>query len=67
MRSGRTGFLFSQPSIESFLGAICRAFATFGSKRQFNAMRTDAMANTFGWNKSVQTYLGVYRGLTSHA
>ena len=67
IEDGKTGFLFSQASTESFLGAICRAFATFGSKRQFNHMRSDAMANTFGWKKSVDSYLGVYReaaGLT---
>jgi starch synthase len=61
IEDGRTGFLFPQASTESFLGAICRAFAMFGSKRQFNHMRSDAMANTFGWEKSVESYLGVYR------
>jgi starch synthase len=57
---GRTGFLFSEPSTQSFLGAICRAFATFGRKRHFHSMRRDAMASSFTWRESVAAYHGVY-------
>ena len=57
---GRTGFLFAKPSTESFLGAICRAFGTFGRKRRFNLMRSDAMANSFTWRDSVAAYHGLY-------
>jgi starch synthase len=63
IEDGKTGFLFSQPSTESFLGAICRAFVAFGSKRQLNHMRSDAMANRFGWKNPVQSYLDVYRAV----
>ncbi|UTD30444.1 glycogen synthase GlgA [Bradyrhizobium sp. WD16] len=64
---GRTGFLFAEPSTQSFLGAVCRAFATFGRKRRINAMRTDAMASSFAWRDSVATYHGLYRQVRSPA
>ena len=51
---GRTGFLFEQPSIQSFLGAICRAFATFGRQRRLSRMRSDAMATSFAWRPSLE-------------
>ncbi len=62
---GRTGFLFQEPSAASFLGAICRAFGTFGTKKRLETMRTEAMAAPFGWNDSVQSYLGLYRSLAT--
>jgi starch synthase len=62
---GRTGFLFEQPSTQSFLGAICRAFGTFGQRRRFNDMRSDAMATSFAWGPSVETYHGVYSRLAA--
>jgi starch synthase len=33
IEEGKTGFLFRNLSLESFMGAVCRAFSTFGSKR----------------------------------
>jgi starch synthase len=62
---GRTGFLFEQPSTQSFLGAICRAFATFGQRRRLNGMRSDAMATSFAWRPSVEAYHGVYSRLAA--
>ena len=62
---GRTGFLFDQPSTQSFLGAICRAFATFGQRRQLNGMRSDAMATSFFWPPSVEAYQGAYSRLSA--
>src|SRR5258708_13887982 len=35
---GETGFLFAQPSTESFLGGIRRAFPTFMAKDHFASM-----------------------------
>jgi len=61
---GRTGFLFHDPSPESFLGGIVRAFATYGSKRALNRMRESAMAQSFSWNKSASSYNAIYRDLT---
>jgi starch synthase len=62
---GETGFLFRDPSPESFLGGIVRAFATYGSKRSLNRMRESAMAQSFSWNKSASSYGAIYRNLTA--
>jgi starch synthase len=53
---GQTGFLFRKPSAESFLGGICRAFATFGRKRELNNMRSRAMKCSFHWENSAAEY-----------
>ena len=44
IKDGETGFLFSQPSAESFLGGVRRAFDTFRAKDRLDAMRRSAMA-----------------------
>jgi starch synthase len=62
---GETGFLFRDPSPESFLGGIVRAFATYGSKRRLNQMRESAMARSFSWTKSASSYGTIYRNLTA--
>jgi len=61
---GQTGFLFRDPSPESFMGGIVRAFATYGSKRSLNRMRESAMAQSFSWRKSASSYDAIYRDLT---
>ena len=61
IKDGRTGFLFAQPSSESFMGAICRAFGTFASKTRLSVMRHDAMEQPFGWERSARAYRRVYR------
>ncbi|MDB5521811.1 MAG: glycogen synthase GlgA [Tardiphaga sp.] len=58
---GKTGFLFTQPSTESFLGGICRAFATFGAKDKMNGMRRRAMSKSFSWTISADSYSELYR------
>jgi starch synthase len=62
---GETGFLFRDPSPESFMGGIVRAFATYGSKRRLNQMRESAMARSFSWTKSASSYSAIYRNLTA--
>jgi len=61
IEDGRTGFLFRQPSVEAFLGAICRAFSIFGSKPRLNAMRQRAMARVFSWHRSARNYADLYQ------
>lgn len=58
---GSTGFLFSEPSTEALLGALCRAFATFGKKGQLNAMRKRAMAREFRWQHAAKAYRAIYK------
>ncbi len=58
---GETGFLFSQPSTESFLGGIRRAFSTFVAKDRLDSMRRNAMARSFSWDISAACYGALYR------
>jgi starch synthase len=58
---GETGFLFSKPSIESFLGGIRRAFSTFMAKDRLDSMRRSAMSRSFSWDVSAACYGALYR------
>lgn len=58
---GRTGFLFESATVEDFLGALCRAFSTFGEKPRLNTMRRNAMARVFSWKQPATEYAGLYR------
>jgi starch synthase len=60
---GRTGLLFSHATSEALLGAICRAFALFGRKKELHAMRRRAMACEYGWHKSAAAYGALYQEL----
>jgi starch synthase len=62
---GETGFLFSQPSTESFLGGIRRAFSTFVAKDRLDSMRRSAMSRSFSWNISAAYYGALYRKTVS--
>jgi starch synthase len=62
---GETGFLFQDPSPESFFGGVTRAFATFGRKNRLNRMRESAMARSFSWANSASSYSAIYRDLTA--
>jgi starch synthase len=62
---GETGFLFTRPSIESLLGGICRAFATYGAKDRLNSMRRRAMSKSFSWSISAACYSALYRKTAS--
>jgi starch synthase len=62
---GETGFLFSKPSIESFLGGIGRAFSTFVSTDRLDSMRRRAMARSFSWDLSAACYSALYRKTVS--
>jgi starch synthase len=58
---GETGFLFKQPSMESFLGGVRRAFSTFASTDRLYSMRRNAMARSFSWDISAACYGALYR------
>ncbi|MEN3351590.1 MAG: starch synthase, partial [Bradyrhizobium sp.] len=60
---GETGFLFPQPSAESFLGGIRRAFDAYHAKDRLNAMRASAMAKSYSWDLSAACYGALYRKL----
>jgi starch synthase len=61
IKDGETGFLFSQPSAESFLGGVRRAFETFMAKDRLDSMRRSAMARSFSWDLSAAYYSALYR------
>jgi starch synthase len=61
IKDGETGFLFSQPSAESFLGGVRRAFDAFRAKDRLDAMRRSAMARSFSWDLSAALYSSLYR------
>jgi starch synthase len=58
---GETGFLFTQPSTESFLGGIRRAFATYLAKDRLDSMRRSAMSRSFSWDVAAALYGALYR------
>jgi starch synthase len=62
---GETGFLFSEPSTESFLGGVRRAFSTFMAKDRLDSMRRNAMARSFSWDISAACYGALYRKTVS--
>jgi starch synthase len=57
---GETGFLFKEPSTESFLGGIRRAFAAFMAEDRLNTMRRSAMARSFSWELPAACYSTLY-------
>jgi starch synthase len=61
IKDGETGFLFAQPSAESFLGGVRRAFDAFSAKDRLDAMRRSAMARSFSWDLSAACYSALYR------
>ncbi|MBR1142928.1 glycogen synthase GlgA [Bradyrhizobium sp. AUGA SZCCT0431] len=68
IKDGETGFLFSQPSAESFLGGVRRAFDAFMAKDRLDLMRRSAMARSFSWDLSASLYNALYRKTVgSHA
>jgi starch synthase len=62
---GETGFLFAQPSAESFLGGIRRAFSAFVAKDRLYSMRRSAMARSFSWDISAACYGALYQKTVS--
>jgi len=65
IKDGETGFLFAQPSAESFLGGVRRAFETFMAKDRLDTMRRSAMARTFSWDLSASLYSALYRKMVA--
>jgi starch synthase len=58
---GRTGFLFDENSLEAFARALSRAVAVYHDAAEWAARVRCAMAQDFGWPRSVARYLDVYR------
>jgi starch synthase len=61
---GRTGLLFSEPSVEGLRGACRRAFDVFADAPRLSAMRKAAMAQCFAWHASAAAYATLYHRLS---
>jgi starch synthase len=61
VEDGVTGFVFGPYDAGAFVGAVARALRTFGDRAAWEAMGREAMGREFGWARSEQRYLDVYR------
>jgi len=63
IEDGLSGFLFHNPTIESYGAAVERALNVFKYPNLLSAMRCRAMASPPYWKQSVQPYDALYRSL----
>ena len=61
VRDGVTGFLFDEYTTEAFARALTRALEAHGQPATWEGYVRAAMAQDFGWDRSVWRYLDVYR------
>ena len=62
-----TGFHFDAYEPAAFIGAVVRALRTFAARPRWETMVRAAMARDFGWARSEERYLAVYRRATRDA
>jgi starch synthase len=67
VEDGVTGFAFDGYSAEAFQEAGFRALREYADPPRWQAMVCRAMARDFGWERSVEQYLEVYRRAIAHA
>ncbi|HEX6106084.1 MAG TPA: glycogen/starch synthase [Gemmatimonadales bacterium] len=63
---GVTGFAFDGYTPEAFQDAALRALATYTDTARWQAIMRQGMARDFGWERSVDAYLEVYRRALVH-
>lgn len=63
IEDGLSGFLFRDPNLESYRGAVERALQVFKRPELLCAMRCKAMSAPLSWRKSVQPYTRLYQTL----
>jgi starch synthase len=61
IEDGITGFLFDAFTTSDFLSACVRAIDHYNHQDVWNEMQREAMSRDFGWERSEQRYLEVYR------
>jgi starch synthase len=61
VEDGVTGFVFEPYHADPLLGAALRGLDCYGSAGEWSRMRRNAMAQDWGWERSVERYLEVYR------
>lgn len=67
IEDGVTGFLFNEYAPEALEAAAYRALERFARPEAWTAMMQAAMARDFGWERSVDAYLDVYRRVLARA
>jgi starch synthase len=67
VEDGVTGFTFDGYSAEAFQEAGFRALREYADSPRWQAMVCRAMSRDFGWERSVEQYLEVYRRAIAHA
>ena len=63
IEDGLNGFLFREPNVESYRGAVDRALQVFKRPQLLSAMRCRAMAAPLYWSQSIKPYADLYRRL----
>ncbi|MGE5540066.1 MAG: glycogen synthase GlgA [Gemmatimonas sp.] len=58
-----TGFLFEDATATDFKGAIHRACSAYANTASWKRMQRHAMTQDFGWRRSAERYLALYREL----
>ena len=61
VEDGSTGFVFEPYQPEPLLGAVLRGMDCYADPREWARIRQNAMGCDFGWDRSVESYLDVYR------
>lgn len=61
VEDGVTGFVFEPYEAEPLLGAVLRGIDAYGNASEWERLRQNAMGCDFGWERSVERYLDVYR------
>jgi starch synthase len=58
---GVTGFVFEPYHADALLGAALRGLDCYANHSEWIRLRKNAMSQDFGWERSVERYLDVYR------
>jgi starch synthase len=58
---GVTGFVFEPYHADPLMGAVLRGLDCYATPPEWDRMRRNAMERDFGWERSVERYLEVYR------
>jgi len=61
VEDGVTGFVFEPYHAEPLLGAVLRGIDCYANPPEWARLRRNAMRADFGWERSVERYLDVYR------
>ncbi len=61
LNKSSTGFVFDQARASELLKTIMQALKIFTQKEHWNQLQLNAMQQDFGWEKSAQEYLALYK------